>query len=655
MAVETDGSPFAAGAWETLKRGISSLGASTRGLRALAAGIAAHNSRIQARTRAWLRRIGLYDFLTYGPLIRFVSRTLQRRIIFANTIGLAILLGGIFYLSQYHAWLIDAKRESLRAQGEIIAAAIAANASVETGRIVLDPDRLPDIDDAKSPFRDDAFAALQLSIPPERVTPILRRLVPTDTRARVYGRDGTLIIDTAQLLSRGQLSRADSDSSGGQQGRIRVKNAWTRFLTWLMRGDLPVYREIGGANGTAYPEVRMALTGSTTPMLLVNDKGEQIVSLAVPIHYRKAVQGVLLLSTRPGEIDEVLSEERNVILVLALTAFAATLLASFLLARTIAGPMRRLSEVAENVSRNINARHELPQLSHRADEVGQMATAFREMTASLYRRIEASERFAQDVAHELKNPLTAACSTAEALAYARSPEQQKELVVQIQEELKRLNKLITDVASASRLDAELALQETEPVDMRLVLRGVVEVFRDILGGGSPRLVLEIPQMPHYPTAFVVNGHEARLGRVITNLLDNAISFSPGNGIITISARRVGSEIEIVIDDDGPGIPADKLEDIFNRFYSDRPQTDRTVGKNSGLGLSISREIVNAYGGQIWASNRELRPGARPEAHDDRATLKDRRGPGVAGARFTVRLPGADAAALKGAQLSGRRN
>lgn len=650
MAVETDGSRLAAGAWETLKRGISSLAVSSRAV----------GGSVMAVLRAVARRIHLYEFLTYGPLIRFVSRTLQRRIIFANSIGLAILLGGIFYLSQYHAWLIDAKRESLRAQGEIIAAAIAANASVETGRIVLDPDRLPQIDGDKSPFRDDGFASLQLSIPPERVTPILRRLVPTDTRARVYGHDGTLITDTAQLLSRGRLARPDGDPATAPQGRIKVKNTWTRFLAWLMRGDLPVYREIGGASGTAYPEVRMALTGSTTPMLLVNEKGEQIVSLAVPIQYRRAVQGVLLLSTRPGEIDEVLSEERNVIFALALTAFAATLLASFLLARTIAGPMRRLSEVAENVSRNINARHELPVLAQRADEVGQMATAFREMTASLYRRIEASERFAQDVAHELKNPLTAARSTAESLAYAKSPEQRQELVGQIQEELKRLNKLITDVSNASRLDAELAMQETEPVDIRLVLRGVVDVFRDILGSDQRRVVLEIAEVPHNAAAFVVEAHEARLGRVITNLLDNAISFSPGNGVISVSARRVGPEIEIVVDDDGPGVPVDKLEEIFNRFYSDRPQTDSTVGKNSGLGLSISRDIVNACGGRIWASNRQLRPGTALASQDDQAALKDRRAPGVAGARFTVRLPAADAAASKGAtaskgaQLVGRR-
>jgi two-component system sensor histidine kinase ChvG len=612
--------------------------------------------RATGKGRELAQRLGVYERLSSGPVIRFFTRTLQRRIILANTIGLVILLGGIFYLSQYHAWLIDAKRDSLRAQGEIIAAAIAANASIETGRIVLDPDRLPEIEGAKSPLRDDAFAALQLPIAPERVTPILRRLVPpTDTRARVYAHDGTLIIDTNQLLTRGQLARAASPQASGQQERVRVKSIWTKFLGWLTRGDLPVYREIGTANGKAYPEVSMALSGSATPMLLVNEKGEQIVSMAVPIHYRKAVQGVLLLSTRPGEIDEVLSEERNVILALALTAFAATLLASFLLARTIAGPMRRLSEVAENVSRNINARHELPEFAQRADEVGQMAAAFREMTASLYRRIEASERFAQDVAHELKNPLTAARSTAEALAYAKNPEQQQALVREIQEELKRLNKLITDVANASRLDAELALQETEPVDVRQVLGGVVDVFRDILGSDTRRVALTIAE-PSSPTAYIVQCHEGRLGRVITNLLDNAISFSPERGLIAVTAQRIGPEIEIAVDDEGPGIPEDHLEDIFKRFYSDRPQTDSTVGKNSGLGLSISREIVNAHGGRMWASNRPLTPGATPsDGEDEQAALKDRRVPGVAGARFVVRLPAADAAPSKGATLVGRRN
>ena len=238
------------------------------------------------------------------------------------------------------------------------------------------------------------------------------------------------------------------------------------------------------------------------------------------------------------------------------------------------------------------------------------------------------------------------------MTYAKNPEQQAELVRQIQGELKRLNKLITDVSDASRLDAELALQETELVDMCAVLHGIADVFRDI-GGDERRIVLEIAEQPHDPTAYVVRGLEARLGRVVTNLIDNALSFSPDDGVITVRARRIGPEIEIVVEDDGPGIPADQLEDIFKRFYSDRPQTDRTVGKNSGLGLSISREIVNAYGGRIWATNRKQQAEGSAAWQDEQADLRDRRMPGVAGACFIVRLPAADAPS-KGAPSLARR-
>jgi two-component system, OmpR family, sensor histidine kinase ChvG len=663
MAVETGGSQFRVGIREKLRRGLTQLHRHTRPLRVLASKAYDHTAPARGmagRAGAWVRQLavrsGFYDFLTYGPLIRLVTRTLLRRIVFANVIGLAILLGGIFYLSQSHVWLIDAKRESLQAQGEIIAAAISANASVETGRIVLDPDKLPDIDGSNSPFRDDSFSALQLSLAPERVTPILRRLVPdADVRARVYAQDGTLITDTVQFLGRRRILRP-AEEAGDQEGRAtKIKSPWTRFLSWLLRGELPVYREIGGGNGTAYPEVRMALNGTVTPMLLVNDKGEQIVSVAVPVYLRKSVQGVLLLSTRPGEIDEILAEERSTIFGLALFALGATLLASFLLARTIAGPMRRLSAAAEKVGVHISARHQLPELTRRADEVGQMAISFHEMTQSLYRRIEASERFAQDVAHELKNPLTAARSTAEALAYAKTPAAQQELVRQIQGELKRLNKLITDVSNASRLDAELAFEETEPVDIRPVLDGVVRIFEDILRDDTRRVELEIAEVADNPNAYVVRGHEARLGRVITNLLDNALSFSPENSAVKVTASRVGNEVELVVEDEGPGIPADKLDDIFQRFYSDRPQTDRTIGKNSGLGLSISREIVNAYGGRIWASNRTPATGAETFGLDEQVELRERRMPGVAGARLTVRLPAADAATVRGAPLLGRRS
>lgn len=575
---------------------------------------------------AWFRR---------QPLVRFVSGSLLRRILLSNLIGLAVLLGGIWYLSEHRAWLIEAKRESLKAQADIIAAAIAANAKIERGQFHLDPDKLPETDDSLIPFRDDGFRALELSISPERVTPVLRRLMQsTDIRARVYGRDGTLIVDSQNLLSRGQVVRTEPTYD-----TPKTKNFWTRLQYWWIDKELPVYKEIGTAKGTAYPEVRAALTGASTPMMMLTAKGEQIVSMAVPIQRAKAVQGALLLSTRPGDIDEDLGKELAIITQLAALALATTLLTSFLLARTVAGPMRRLSAAANHVSRDINTRHELPDLAERTDEVGQMGRAFRSMTSALYKRIEASEKFAADVAHELKNPLTAARSTAESLGYAKSDEQRDELVAQIQNELKRLNRLITDVSNASRLNAELARQQMEPIDVTTVISNVTQIFRDIHSAGSCRIALSIEPSP-VAGGYVVKGDEGRLAQVLTNLVDNAISFSPEGGTVTIRSRIEGGTVEIFVEDDGPGIPEDRLKKIFERFYTDRPLTEAIRGKNSGLGLSISREIIEAHGGQIWAENR--------------VDVASAGSPAVRGARFVVQLPRLTGAGQRGGMLGGRR-
>jgi two-component system sensor histidine kinase ChvG len=392
---------------------------------------------------------------------------------------------------------------------------------------------------------------------------------------------------------------------------------------------MPVYKEIGSGKGTVYREVAAALKGAQpTPMLLLTDDGDQIVAVPVPIQRAKAVHGVLLLSTRPGEIDEILDQQRNVILLLAAMALAATIVSSLLLDRTVAGPMRKLSDTAMVVSRNINQRHELPDFAERSDEVGQMARAFRSMTAALYRRIEASEKFAADVAHELKNPLTAARSTAESLTYARTDAQRDELVTQIQLELKRLNRLITDVSKASRLDAELARQHTEPVAVVSVLENVVAAMRERAAARGCDLTLDVGGGISSPVSFVVEGNDGRLGQVMTNLVDNAISFSPHGGAVRITARRTGATVELAVEDDGPGIEEDKLSTIFERFYTYRPTATSSRGDNSGLGLSISREIVKAHGGEIRAENR-YRDGrsARPE--------RER-----IGARFVVTLPAA---------------
>ncbi len=554
------------------------------------------------------------------PIVRFISASLLRRILVSNLIGFLILVLGILYLGWVNTWLIDAKVDALKTQGEIIADAIAANATVIRERIVLDPDKLPD--DRTRRFPDDGLAALELSIHPEEVTPILRKLIkPTDTRARIYTRDGILIVDTARSLANLTTRLSEAASSGPE--RPKPQNFWTRLTRYLFKEPLPVYQEIDTANAMAYPEVRDALRGTERSMLLLNKKGEQIVSMAVPIRRFKNVQGVLLLSTRPGQIDKILREERAVILTLSAMALFALIVTSLLLARTVAGPMKRLSAAAEQASRDIGARKRLPALAGRSDEVGQMAGAFQAMTEALYKRIEASERFAADVAHELKNPLTAARSTAESLSFAKTDEERDHLVEQIKAELKRLNRLITDVSNASRLDAELARKEMRSVDVPTLLRNVVGIFRDILGDDSRRIVLSVERDP-FEGAFTIVGDEGRLGQVLTNLTDNAVSFSPDGGTVTVRARAERHQVEIMVEDEGPGIPEDRLLIIFDRFYSDRPATDASRGKNSGLGLSISREIVRAHGGEIIAENRYeegAASGAKP-----------------VGARFIVRLP-----------------
>jgi two-component system, OmpR family, sensor histidine kinase ChvG len=289
---------------------------------------------------------GIWAAFLRLPPIRFMSGSLARRIFFANVLGLATLVGGILVLSQHNAWLIDAKRESLIAQGEIIAAGIASNAAMDKGRMVLDPDRLPEIEGARIPFRTDGFAANDLTIRPELVMPVLRRLMQfsSTVRARVYTLEGKLVVDSAHMLQRGQIARSEPDAAA----RPRAKTNWTRVFERFNKFSgttLPVYQEIGTADGTTYPEVRMALSsGATTPMLLLTQDGEQIVSIAAPIRRAGAVQGVLLLSSKPGEIDKILDDERKAIFSIAGLALLASMLASLLLSRTVAAPDARVVE-----------------------------------------------------------------------------------------------------------------------------------------------------------------------------------------------------------------------------------------------------------------------------------------------------------------------
>ncbi|WP_081910297.1 sensor histidine kinase [Thermopetrobacter sp. TC1] len=567
----------------------------------------------------------------HGPLhwlARLKPRSLLARIVLTNLVGLVILVAGILYFNQLRENLIDARVDSLMTQARIMAAAVASSATVDTGEITLDPDRLAGMaEEDPSPPLDD-ISRLDFLIRPEQAGPVLRRLVKqTGTIARIYDREGVLTVDTRHLYGYGGILRLDLPPVGEQNPSLmeRIEALWDRVKKWIFGHDYPLQKEYGLENGKEFPEVVAALQGASVSVVRVNKKGQIIVTVAVPIQRYKAVLGALVLSTRGGEIDAVLDKERRTLLFLFLVAGLVTLLLSVSLAGQIAEPIRRLAAAAEKVRRRVdNRRVEIPDFSDRDDEIGHLSGALREMTEALYNRIDAIESFAADVAHELKNPLTSLRSAVETLKLAKTEEQRQRLVEIVNQDVKRLDRLISDISDASRLDAELARSQAAPVDVKVLLETLVTVANETARPGEARvrLIVRRPRGMPEEKAFRVLGHDTRLAQVVQNLLANARSFSPENGEIRVILRRHGRFVEFLVEDEGPGIPEDNLEKIFERFYTDRPP--QAFGQNSGLGLAISRQIVEAHQGTIHAEN--------IYASDP---VKGRK---VKGARFVVRLP-----------------
>ena len=561
----------------------------------------------------WLDRAGQFFFA-----LSFSSLT--RRIVSLNLAGLVALVACILYLSQFRAGLIDARAQSLQVQAEIIAGAIAASATVDTNTITIDPDRLLDLKPGETYRVPDEYSDFPIN--PERVAPILRQLIlPTGTRARIFDREGGLILDSASLLRTGQVVSNELAPLSSAKPGI-VERTMIAIRTWLNRGDLPLYHELGPENGRGYQEVMKSLNGQGDSMVRINERGQVIVSVAVPVQRNREIYGALMLSTKGGDIDQMVTAERFAILKVGGVASAVMILLSLLLASTIAGPVRRLADSAERVRRRIRTRVEIPDFTGRRDEIGHLSGALRAMTDALYNRMEAIEMFAADVAHELKNPLTSLRSAVETLPLARNENSRARLLAVIEHDVKRLDRLISDISDASRLDAELQRQDMTLVDLRRLLSTLTSVANETKLGHDVGVEIRFEgRNPNDP--FSVPGHDSRLGQVISNLLVNAQSFSTAGGKVRIICRRVRTEIEIIVDDDGPGIRDDALERIFERFYTDRPH--QGFGQNSGLGLSISKQIIEAHGGRIWAENR-----VGPVDAEGQAT--------VAGARFVVRLP-----------------
>jgi two-component system, OmpR family, sensor histidine kinase ChvG len=545
--------------------------------------------------------------------------SLTRRIVVLNLAGLVALAIGILYLNQLRVSLTDIQERTLLVQGEMIAGAVAGSATVESGSIRIDPEKLLEQQVTGDEDGDDPNL-LDFPINPEKVAPLMRRLIePTKNRARVYDKDGNLVIDSQALFIYSNISRSDLPPVTETPGVL--DKFWSAAKRLLYRSDTPLYEELGNRNGRGYSEVASALDGQASTIVRVDAKGQSVVSVAVPIQRFKSVLGVLLLSDRPGEIDQIVTEERWAVLRVFAVAALVMVILSILLASTIAGPIRQLARAAERVRYDVKSRREIPDFTERSDEIGHLSGALRDMTNALFKRIEAIESFAADVAHELKNPLTSLRSAVETLPLARSEASRDRLLEVIQHDVRRLDRLISDISDASRLDAELLRVGSEPVDLVKVLTALTDVFNSVEREDGVKVRLSIP-MGLPATAFFVSGHDSRLGQVINNLVDNARSFSPEKGEVRINLRRTKADIEIAVEDDGPGVPEHALERIFERFYTDRPE-EQGFGQNSGLGLSISKQIIEAHGGQLHVENRK-------------------NGENVLGARFIVRLPAAAA-------------
>ena len=597
-------------------------------------------SEAQRRARRIRRGLGRRGRAVTRALSARFASSLTRRIVFLNLGGLVALAVAFLYVNQFREGLIDARVQSLQTQGEIIAAAISASASVDTDTITVDPEKLlqqPGPNQAAKSGEDNP--SLEFSINPERVGPVLRRLVmPTRTRARIFDRDGYLLLDSRSLSSRrDSMHRAEQPpptSPQNDESLTLIERGWNAVKGRFGHREAPPSEEFAGRNGKNFPEVAAALDGDVQSVVRVDARGYTNISVAVPIQRSQAVKGVLLLSTLGGDIDSIIASERWAIVRIFLVAAAIMFLLSLLLAGTIAEPMRKLAEAADRVRRGTKSRQEIPDYTMRSDEIGHLSGSLRDMTKALYNRIEAIERFAADVAHELKNPLTSLRSAVETLPIAKTENSRERLLAIIQHDVKRLDRLISDISDASRLDAELARADNYDVDLVQILEAVVAVANGIGKNAVRARLVVAPLGPDEDeTPYNVMGYDSRLGQVFNNLIDNARSFSEENGSVRVNMRlKVGGTnppkrgYEVVVDDDGPGIPADAFERIFERFYTDRP--NQGFGQNSGLGLSISRQIVEAHGGKIVAENR-TRPAADGEEED-----------AILGARFTVWLPAA---------------
>ncbi len=526
------------------------------------------------------------------PRWRLLASPLTRRILAVNLLAPIILVCGLFYLDRYKQGLIRSELTGLTTQAEMVAGAVGEGAVSEEGLGFLELNR---------------DVAQQM---------VHRLAEPAQVRARLFDPVGDLAADSRFLRSaKGVIQIEELPRPRGDGWRGSIGHLWELITTWMPADKtLKPYVEHANQRAEHYPEVMAALGGRTQTEVRARRHG-MILSVAVPVQRYKQVVGALMLSADGNSVARALFQVRFAIVEVFAVVLLITTLLSLYLAGTIARPIRLLALAAERVRHGHGRRHKIPDFSARGDEIGELSVAFRDMTEALWQRMNAIEAFAADVAHEIKNPLTSLRSAVETAARIKDPDQQRKLMAIIQDDVERLNRLITDISDASRLDSELSRAEAEPVALAAMIDTLAEVYRTTTEDLQIHFVVHLAM----GDALMVQGIESRLVQVLRNLIANAVSFSPKGGTISLAAGREGRMVRLSVEDDGPGIPENKLEAIFERFYSERP-SDEKFGTHSGLGLSISKQIIDAHGGRIRAENRKAADGS------------------IIGARFLVLLP-----------------
>ena len=530
-----------------------------------------------------------------------LASPLLRRILLVNLVPLALLLAALLYLDQYQDGLLRAEVGTLREQARIYAGALGEAA------VRLDPDDTP-------------------HLAPEFARALLRRLTDPSpgAQAKLYAPDGTLVANSALRDDGEGQAREIPLPPPVARGQMvgAIGRAYDSVLGLFPHHETPLDSSPGAVGPDWQPDVKqeVKLSGADqaremAPYIRRTQDDRLLVTVAEPVARAKHTVGIILLTREAREVDDSLLAVRLTILALFGLALGLTVLLSWYLSLTIARPILRLADAAERMHEGRGRSEGVPaSLMRRTDEVGELAHALDGSARALWDRMDAIERFAADVAHEIKNPLSSIRSAIETLRRVDDPTKQRRLSAIIAEDVGRLDRLISDISDASRIDAELSRVTTEPVDLGAILTTLADIDEATRDDGDPRLDVKLDGAP-----LQVQAVEGRLVQLLRNLLANAKSFSPPGGRVGLRASDEGAMVAVAVEDDGPGIPEGRLEHVFERFYSERPSGE-SFGQHSGLGLSISRQIAVALRGSLVAENRR----------DDRGR--------VTGARLVLRLP-----------------